>query len=50
MKSKLRLKESQINDTASRYEYSNGENDLIEMQPRIRNRGFLTAEELYKVA
>jgi len=50
MKSKLRLEESQINDIASRYEYANGEDEIIRLQPKIKKKGFLTAEELYKIA
>jgi hypothetical protein len=50
MKPNLRFNKSKITYFASRYEYANGENELIELGPKIKDMGYLTKEELYKVA
>lgn len=50
MSSKLRFKGSQISEYASRYNYVIGEDDLIDFQPGIQKKGYLTKAELYRVA
>jgi hypothetical protein len=50
MKPGLRFKKTQIAEIATRYDYSIGEDDLIECQPKVKKKGFLTKEALHKVA
>jgi hypothetical protein len=47
---KLRFKESQIENIASRYEYSRNENLVLEMRELIQKNGFLNFEQLLLVA
>ena len=50
MTPKLRFDQSKIIEIASRYEYSNSEDDLLNLRPKIRKRGYLKSEELMKIS
>jgi hypothetical protein len=50
MKPRLKFKEKDIVKIASRYQYSISETDLIDLRPKILKRGFITKDELSKIA
>ena len=50
MKPKLRFNENQINEIASRYEYSINENELSVLHPIVKERGYLIKDELQQIA
>jgi hypothetical protein len=50
MNPNLRFEESDINLYADRYNYQIDENDIIALKPEIQSRGYLTKEDLFKIA
>lgn len=46
----LRFDERKIREIALRYQYAELDTELIDMKPAIENRGFVTRDELYKIA
>jgi len=50
MNPKLRFNESDINFYADRYNYQINEDDIIALKPDIQSRGYLTKDDLYKIA
>jgi hypothetical protein len=50
MKPRLRFNASRIEEIASRCEYSISEDDLVEFRPEVQARGYLSKQELEKIA
>ena len=50
MKLKIRFNETEINEIASRYEYSNSEIELVDLRTKVDSRGYLKKNELKKIA
>ena len=50
MKPKPRFNASRIEEIASRYEYSISEDELVEFRPEVQARGYLSKQELEKIA
>jgi hypothetical protein len=50
MKPKLRFRENRIQEIACRYNYSISEVELLELRPKVQNRGYVLKEELKKIA
>jgi hypothetical protein len=50
MKPKLRFSAARIREIASRYENSINEDELVGLRPEVQARGYLSKEELQKIA
>ena len=50
MKPKLRFRGNRIQELESRYDYSISEVELLELRPKVQNRGYVSKEELQKIA
>lgn len=50
MKPKLRFKGIRIKKIASRYGYSISEVELLELRPKVQSRGYISKDELQKIA
>jgi len=50
MKPKLRFRGKRIQEIAARYDYSISEVELLELGSKVRNRGYVSKEELQKIA
>ena len=50
MKPKLRFRGNRIQEIESRYDYSISEVELLELRPRVQNKGYVSKEELQKIA
>ncbi len=50
MKPKLRFRGNEIQELASRYEYSISEDELGEFRPKVQKRGYVTKDELQQIA
>ena len=50
MKPKLRFMGNRIQEIEARYDYSISEVELLELRPKVQNRGYVSKEELQKIA
>ena len=50
MKPKLRFRGNRIQEIESRYDYSISEVELLKLRPKVQNRGYVSKEELQKIA
>ncbi|MDB4285528.1 DUF2459 domain-containing protein [bacterium] len=50
LKAKLQFKEKDIHAIAARYQYQAGEKKLASLKPFVRQRGFITKDELHEIA
>ena len=50
IKPKLRFRGNRIQEIESRYDYSITEVELLELRPKVQNRGYVSKEKLQKIA